>query len=264
MRVLRKIADCSRFGSGCASDLEVRQMLGAPSIECLLLRRRLTHALSLTLHAPPSLIALLQARVGVRQDKYLPWTVQVRNDLAFLQSYHSPKLDALGCPTAQAKTWAEFMKAFPEEWKELVAAVSFCGAMLPVAPNTPPPGHNAGTFFCELCVERPVCFKTRKGLEAHLRTKHAKTTGLDCYVDDSGVCPVCNQNFHTRLRVLHHVREKRVRARTKRLLCRDALLSGAFLVVSSTKLVQLRKRDNELLCERRKLGKSKVRVNTHA
>ena len=107
-------------------------------------------------------------------------------------------------------------------------------------------------------------FKTRKALEAHMRTKHARITDLDRFVDDSGICPVCNQNFYTRLRVLHHVREKRVRARSKRLLCRDALLSGAFPMICADKLVQLRKHDNDQLRERRRVGKSKVLVGLHA
>ena len=95
-------------------------------------------------------------------------------------------------------------------------------------------------------------------------TKHAGVTNLDTYIDDSGVCPVCNQKFYTRLRVLQHVREKRVRSKQKRLLCRDVLLSGAFPQICSDRLVHFRKHDNDMLRNCRRLGKNKVPVVMHA
>ena len=44
MRVLPRIADCCRFdGSGGANDLQVREKLGQPSIDCLLAKARLCY-----------------------------------------------------------------------------------------------------------------------------------------------------------------------------------------------------------------------------
>ena len=148
-------------------------------------------------------------------------------------------------------------------WKLLVDGVSFCGTNMPAACPSQTLGAATWQYRCELCVGEQPSFKTRKALESHMRIKHPRITDLDRFVDDSGICPVCNQNFYTRLRVLHHVREKRVRARSKRLLCRDALLSGAFPMICADKLVQVRKHDNDQLRERRRVGKSKVPVGLH-
>ena len=64
MRGLRRIADCCRFDSrdGQLSDAAVRESLGVPSLQCLLLRKRLLLAANIARHGPLHLGALLGLR----------------------------------------------------------------------------------------------------------------------------------------------------------------------------------------------------------
>ena len=125
MRVLRKIRACSRFNSSCElTDEQVRRLLGAPSIDCLLMRRRLSYLRRLLLNGVQSSLALLCVRVGTKHE-LIPWTAQVVNDLRTLQRLACPKLDALGCPVGNSTVWAEFITSFPLAWKQLIDSLVF-------------------------------------------------------------------------------------------------------------------------------------------
>ena len=84
------------------------------------------------------------------------------------------------------------------------------------------------------------------------------------FIDNSGKCPVCNQVFHTRLRTLQHVLEKRVRAKSNRLSCRSVLMSGSFPKVPAAQLEIFRAADKLALRACKRNGKSKVPVTIHA
>ena len=79
MRVLRRISGDLRFGALCEKDnREVRKELGQPSLDCLLVRKRLLYVGRLLRRGPRALVALLQSRPG---GSVMPWTGQMLNDL---------------------------------------------------------------------------------------------------------------------------------------------------------------------------------------
>lgn len=71
MRVLRRTTNDPRYSKDTHfTDLQIRQQLEAPSIDCILMRVRLRYMSRLARHQPPTLTALLHVRLD---DQRLPW-----------------------------------------------------------------------------------------------------------------------------------------------------------------------------------------------
>ena len=62
--------------------------------------------------------------------------------------------------------------------------------------------------MCSVCNKK---FASERALAAHAQRAHGYRTEWSKRVDDSGVCPVCKATFHTRIRVLNHVRSSACR-----------------------------------------------------
>eukprot|EP00973_Karenia_brevis_P012585 1707249-Karenia_brevis.AAC.1 len=85
MRVLRRIDGCVRYDSTCErTDYEVRERLGQPSIDCLLVKARLKYLGRLVRIQHPTLLAILSATCCGRR---LRWVTQVINDLNMLHAF---------------------------------------------------------------------------------------------------------------------------------------------------------------------------------
>ena len=78
------------------------------------------------------------------------------------------------------------------------------------------------------------------------------------FLDDSGICPVCNSNFHNRVRLLSHVSETRKRSKTNRATCRELLLRGAFPKISPDMRVAYEMKDREMRRAAQRAGRSHV------
>jgi hypothetical protein len=78
MRVLRRILGDCRYGPCVFSDLEVRRQLGQPSIDCLLLRRRMHYLRRLVHHRHKSLIEVLSL---VHDGTRIPWVDLICRDI---------------------------------------------------------------------------------------------------------------------------------------------------------------------------------------
>jgi hypothetical protein len=74
MRVLRRVAGLMRFDTNACSDCEVRDKLLQPSIDCVLVRKRLAYAAPLAQKGPPVLVMLLADEHGGRP---IPWCRQL-------------------------------------------------------------------------------------------------------------------------------------------------------------------------------------------
>ena len=77
MRVLRRIGRCMRFGE-TISDCEVGRRMGQPSIDRLVVRRRLLHLRRLLVHRPRTLLCLCSQRPG---GVMVSWTKAVVDDM---------------------------------------------------------------------------------------------------------------------------------------------------------------------------------------
>ena len=67
----------------------------------------------------------------------------------------------------------------------------------------------AAAFACNQCSRQ---FPSSKSLQTHRMKAHGVVTEWSRRIDASGICPVCCSVFHTRLRVLNHVRSSACKA----------------------------------------------------
>ena len=61
-------------------------------------------------------------------------------------------------------------------------------------------------FKCSVCDE---CFLSSKALECHKRIRHKSRAPQRFYAPASGVCPVCQNVYNSRLRLLAHLCDRR-------------------------------------------------------
>eukprot|EP00973_Karenia_brevis_P011041 1494564-Karenia_brevis.AAC.1 len=102
MRGLRRIAGKVKFDATSAreagSDHSVRVMLGAPSLLCIIMRRRLLLLASVLRYGPPHLLAILATRSKTNECAPLPWVSLVLADLRQLWAAQRARFDELGSP----------------------------------------------------------------------------------------------------------------------------------------------------------------------
>jgi hypothetical protein len=208
MRVLRRVADAMRFGPGCGSDRAVRERLGYPSIDCVLQRRRLLYAARLVRAGPKALLALLSVRDS-NGEPAMPWTKQLRGDLDVLYRTVPGVREILPEPT-DAKRWFDFWVAQPFQWEKLVSLLCYSDSVCdPVACVVPSADKTPLAVACEMCPAPCPAFKSQKALAQHQRVAHGLKSEARLYADGGGVCGSCGTCFHTRLRLLSHLSDKR-------------------------------------------------------
>ena len=106
MRVLRRIAGMCKYSGNCeGSDSKVRAALGAPSLMCLIMRKRLLLVSSVVSHGSDALRAMLSCKSRGVDAMCLPWIRHVRADMHALQVFHAPRLDELGDPGLHSEAW---------------------------------------------------------------------------------------------------------------------------------------------------------------
>jgi hypothetical protein len=218
MRVLRRIAGRMRgneHDGKHSTALEVRRELRAPSLECIIVRRRLMYYARLAIHRPRMLWALLQARPN---NTPLPYAKQAMDDFAVLQA-HCPQAAKLPDVSLAPKAWLSIITFERRLWSEWVREVWFdesvfdtdrigCGTLSEV--------RNCA----HVCTDCNLRFVTRKAMLAHRRVKHGDRCVIRTRVPDTGTCPVCCTEFHARRRLIAHLTDRR---RTR---CRDIFLAS--------------------------------------
>jgi hypothetical protein len=114
MRVMRKIAGACRFGQrGVPSDDVVRQRLGVPSLQCLIIRRRLSLLVALLQSKTMPLVSLLAAVGGSLDHPRMPWALLITDDLSALAEFHRSRPSSLGLPCENAAAWESFITEYP-------------------------------------------------------------------------------------------------------------------------------------------------------
>ena len=110
------------------------------------------------------------------------------------------------------------------------------------------------SFVCSRCGDR---FASQKALQAHSRSKHRTRSEVVARVGDIAVCPICHTNFHSRLRLITHLSESRVRSVKRGVSCRTEFLQAAFPLVDEVELGRL----NDI--DRRSRREARTRGHTH-
>ena len=208
-RALRRIAGTPRFerDEHALSDIEIRRTLKVPSYDCILMRGRLRYVGRIVRTRPTTLVALLSVRYG---EPPVPpeWLVRVLEDLQFAWKTVAV-LASAPPPDLEAPFWVGVMRD-KERWAQIVKSVHFFESALD---NRAAMKRTIAAALSKAC-ECSVCnmkFASERALAAHSQRVHGYRTDWSKRVDDSGVCPVCKATFHTRIRVLNHVRSSACR-----------------------------------------------------
>ena len=203
MRMLRRIAGEMRFDNTAISDFEVRTRLQQPSIDCILIRKRLRYVARIVEAKPQSLVAFLRV---ARADRALPWVEQMYADFAALHrsGYEvAASLPPLGAP----ELWPAWIAQHSNEWIRLVDGMTFPQSVLDKVVAEGTPSH---ALPCPLCVGPCVrAFETPKALAQHLRIAHAVRSPMRVFATADGICPACGVKLCTRLRLLAHLSDSR-------------------------------------------------------
>ena len=238
-------------------------MLFVPAVESIARQERLSYVSRITRTGPSSLtdmLALLShngnnTSYESSQMSSYSWSAAVVDDMALLRQFVAPKLDALGPPDHNSLVWLEFIRMYPIEWKQIVrsytpsTSTGSAAASTYIAPpassvvdcvaNCPPPVARTGcaSHVCIQCVPN-LTFKTLRGLDTHTRVVHSAALGLHKYIDGSCKCPVCFKVFESRIQVIRHVYNSKVKHIPDS--CRNKLINGSFKPINSCALRPLK------------------------
>ena len=201
MRGLRRIADELRFDSNenGKTDLQVRQQLGAPSIDCILLVARMRYIIRVVREAPKSLCAALHFR---REGQPIPWTRQATQDMLVVakQSQFAPDSN----PSLSPFEWTSWLLS--ADAAHALRITKFTESIIDsIKPPSSATIANVTDFRCSSCEKS---FATQKALNLHCRTVHKFRAPWASRIGSS-VCPACGKDFQSRVRCLNHLGDSR-------------------------------------------------------
>ena len=222
MRVLRRILGATRFDDTCAmTDLQVRTLIGMPAIECYISRLRLSYFASMLTSPAFTLRALLA--ITAPDGSRLPWWSLLVADLQLLHDTFPRRFAELGRPqrdtawleSQDASQWCSFIEAFPHQFRESVKQLVVHESVLDthVGPLNAPECTSHGAHVCATCGKS---FASKRARDMHGRKKHAERSPFASLIGDTCQCPICATTFSTRLRLLAHLAETRVRGKKSR------------------------------------------------
>jgi len=247
MRLWRGICNDPRFGRTCHTDLEIRTYLRVPSIDCLIRRRRLIYLSRMLRSDVVSLQALLQCRD--KSQALLPWAAIVIQDFSVLKQALPRVFQEMSDPDTFPDAFYRIARDQPREWKQIVGRYvqlhDDCNSSQAdsVSKIT---GHT-----CDRCARS---FATLKALLAHQRKKHGDTCAVNKYIDDVSLCPVCLTDFHSRVRLITHLSDTRVRSKTRLTSCNAVFLASKPPIVQQDVLERCMARDRCVRAQASKQG----------
>ena len=251
MRLWRRIADRARFKAGSSSDVEVRRSLGVVSLDCLVRKRRLKYLGRLLRAGIPALTAMLSVRGQAGKPT---WVDTITSDLCVLQAALPNIFEHMSSPRNDPNSWFRLVRDFPKEWNAIVDQYNEVRDDLQVSIDNAGPFGKVTTsvgeskvssacmmYVCPKCVG--VAFEDSKKLGMHMRVKHSMRSSFVSFVPDTSLCPICKTDFQSRLRLLTHLGEKRVRSKARGISCQKAFMNSNPAPVDTCLLEELNARD---------------------
>ena len=258
MRTWRRAVGDPRHGRTTWTNAQVLRMVGMPTIETFVRRRRLNYFSRLATVKFDALQTLLQQR-----DKYgkqLPWVQLILGDLRALRHCFTEKLGELPCPLVSMEPYWRLATDYPHEWKCLVKQLADVSIeVIPTAVHSG--GANAdglNTYTCEQC---SAAFCTYKKLTIHRWSKHRERCEVRRFIGNISQCPICYTDFVTRPRLVKHLLENRVRSVTRGISCRHAFIAGSPKVIPQDLFELLETRDAATAKADRRNGHTSVIAN---
>ena len=155
----------------------------------------------------------LKALLATPQATKSGWTHLLLQDLWSLARFHGKKLCELGDPCLNSQVWSDFICKWPRQWKELVKSwlpASGEGEAVDLAHVThaAQSREQASNCSCSVCGFR---FESERALKMHCRVKHQARSKVKSWCGDDNRCCVCGLTFSTRLRLIAHLTDSRIR-----------------------------------------------------
>ena len=148
------------------------------------------------------------------------------------------------------------MKWYPQEWADIVDRYRTCFDDVEHASQKASHANNAHGeeqhasaharshgYVSTLC--GGVAFETYKQLCAHQRAKHGMRNSVVPLVGDISACPICGTDFRSRLRLMTHLSETRLRSKFATTTCRQQFLAKFTEVAPEESLNILNLRDRK-------------------
>ena len=259
-RLWSRIYGQPRFCQTERSDFEVRLALGVPSLDCFLRRRRLKYLSRLAGVDLPALHALLQADDG--RGNRMPWAMLLLEDLSMLRSALPRVFGSLPHPAVDASPYWEIASKFPQEWCQIVNEY-FTSQDDPGRLKRPAcVDSHPSALRCSKCRRGP--FSSAKALAQHELVAHGKRTPVSAFVGAWKRCPVCHTEFASRLHLVNHLADKRVRSKVRQTNCGIVFLSADPRMVESSLFSTLMASDKLERQQARKLGHTRPIVGAAA
>jgi hypothetical protein len=250
MRLWRRIFGEPKFRRVTFSDCQVRKSLGVPSLDCIIRRRRLTYLARLVKSDVSQLRAMLQ--VKGHDGSRLPWVRLIVRDFQVLCSSLPRIFEHMPDPVLHPDSFCVLAHDFPCEWKRIISL--YCQyeddgdfvrgikrSLFVESPSIPLPVLD---FVCRDC--HPFSFlANKKAVDQHKRRMHGTRCPVDAFLGDVTICPICATDYHSRVRLVTHLSETKVRSKTRGTSCNAAFLLSQPARVADEVLNVLHARDTE-------------------
>jgi len=191
MRLMRRIYGEPRFGPG-TRDYEFRVPNSIPSLDCVIMKKRLHYLKRLLAHGPSILTALLAQQS--HQGGTMPWTKLIISDMCVLRDR---KLQQLPHPKSGWREWIRIIH--DDRWDQIVDSLYFPESALDSEKHSV---AGAANFTCSVC---SVSFATNKQKILHERVCHNMRAPARFYAFGHSQCLACKTQFSCRWRLLQHL-----------------------------------------------------------
>eukprot|EP00973_Karenia_brevis_P008882 1202729-Karenia_brevis.AAC.1 len=131
-----------------------------------------------------------------------------------------PQLSELSDPAVDPAAWIHLMTQHPAEWKQLV---NLYFTVDDDVSETNLQIDQDVAYECEVCHK---LFATSKARDSHMRAAHKQFNPVFSKIGDTSICYACHVDFCSRTRLLCHLGEKRLRAKSKKKTCAQIILEG--------------------------------------
>ena len=191
---------------GFMSDREFLNAWNFPSINCLIMRRRLKFYAAL-LHSPSSAILCLGQAWS---DTPSQWAMTAADDLLAMQK-QSRTLSVLGDPRYEWRQWVDFIVHSKFRWKYMVNAyfeneVLFRTETDVINTCISDKSELANHHVCTQCpVDAARIFSSIMALRAHLSSAHGHRKIARLYIASDNKCPSCHKVFRNRKAAVVHL-----------------------------------------------------------
>jgi len=202
LRTFRRVFSSSNHAGLHLSDVDFMIKYCVMSLDNHLRKLRISYFRRFLLYAPLALKVAISHEWSLPHSARCSWLAHVIDDLVWLNN--GAKL-ALPHPSCDGRPWHDFLLGSKFRMNQAIEMASHCSAQqmvkdVVVDPSIQPPSSHQ-------CDECGALFATFAGMCSHQFIKHHRTNMLRRFTFCTH-CVVCLKEFHTRPRLIHHIKSR--------------------------------------------------------